>query len=191
LVELDLLDSIIPGLSWGKDQTADWNRLLVDSSGLPISKTGKDSIEELNWLVLFHKFEPVQLENACLRLKVPTGISGILKAARKLELLLLELPDLPIVEVVKLLDGIPDVSLRAVLAFNSGSSGADIIQQYLSTWKNVKPTITGHVLEKMGIPRGPRYRTILDALRAAWLSGAITDPSTEEAFLKNLISRYE
>lgn len=191
LEELGLLDAIIPGLHWDKERTEDWKRL---QSLLKVKSTfpsDSDSYFTLCWFVLFHIFNPAQLDAACQRLKMASGICSSLKAAAELEEQLPRLSTLTVFEAVKLLDGIPEITIEAVMALNPTGSGLGILQNYINTWRNIHPTINGHHLEEMGIPRGPRYRVILDTLRAAWLSGDIHSREEESALLQMLLSRYE
>ncbi len=144
-----------------------------------------------SWLTLFHRMDPAQRENAATRLKLPSGSVHLLEAAANLESRLPILSTLPIADAVKVLDGMPEDVLIAVMAFNPDSSGTGIIQKYRSDWQKIKPTITGRHLEKLGIPRGPNYRTILDSLRSAWLSGEINNPDEEEKYVNELSKRYK
>ncbi len=160
----------------------------MQDSSKPLPLTGKQEQIELCWLTVFHSFDLPQLKNAGLRLKLPVNISSLLETASRLQTRLPELPKLTVMEAVKLLDNMPEVAIQAVKAFNSDSSGTDILQKYLDNWRNIKPAIDGHHLEKMGIPRGPGYRTILDALRGAWLTGQINNPADEEDFVIKLIN---
>jgi tRNA nucleotidyltransferase (CCA-adding enzyme) len=191
LEELNLLESIVPGMHWGKDQTSDWNNLIQSDLKQVRSSASKNVQAEFYWLVLFHHFDPNRLEAACLRLKLPTGIAAVLESAVRLQSRLPDLTNLPVAEAVRFMENLPEVSLQAVKAFYPGSEGSTIIQKYLETWKNVKTTVNGRHLEKMGVPHGPVYRTILEALRAAWLTGEITSKAEEAALLKELIIRYE
>ncbi|HEX7555644.1 MAG TPA: hypothetical protein VF338_03390, partial [Leptolinea sp.] len=177
LEDLELLDAIIPGLHWGKQQITDWNNFIIQSG--QSKEGGKNKYRKMFspedfWLVLFHQFDFSQLENATLRLKLPVGTGKLLLAAARLQSRLPELPDLSTAEVVKLLDALPEASIRAVAAMNSTSPGGEVIRKYFASWQKIHPIINGRNLEQMGIPRGPHYRTILDDLRSAWISGEIS-----------------
>jgi tRNA nucleotidyltransferase (CCA-adding enzyme) len=64
----------------------------------------------------------------------------------------------------------------------------DVISRYIQVWRNISPTISGHDLRNQGIPPGPVYRNILEALREAWLDGDITTVEQESKMLEQLIS---
>ena len=53
-----------------------------------------------------------------------------------------------------------------------------------STYRNVKPTLTGKELKALGLKPGPLYRTILARLTEARLDGEVT--SEERALVKDL-----
>jgi tRNA nucleotidyltransferase (CCA-adding enzyme) len=187
LEELSLLEAIQPGLCWGKDQTRDWNNL-IKNPGIP---SAGPIPAEFFWLVLFHHIDPARLESACQRLKLPQGISGPLEVASKLRSSLDGLPAMPVVQAVKYLDTFPEVVLRAVSMLEAENPASSVIQRYLGEWKNIHPTINGRHLEKMGIPSGPAYRTILDTLREAWLTGKVKSTKEEEALLHEIILHSE
>ena len=63
------------------------------------------------------------------------------------------------------------------------------LADYLKTWRNIKPTLTGEDLKKFGLSPGPAYKRILSSLRAAWLDGEVKNKRDEDKLLKNLIKK--
>ena len=187
LEELNLLEAILPGLTWGKDQMRDWGNLI----GSPEKLESEFNSPDLYWLAFFYRFDPAKLESACQRLKLPQGISGTLEAAARLKSGMGQLADMSVVDIVKYLDAFPENLLGAILLLESGIPGTAEIHRYLTEWKTIQPTITGRHLQKMGVPRGPAYRSILDSLRAAWLTGEISTPEEEKALLNKLLLQPE
>lgn len=61
------------------------------------------------------------------------------------------------------------------------------IERFLTHWRKLRPTIDGNDLQLLGLTPGPRYRTILDHLRAAWIDGTITNEQDERALLERLV----
>ncbi len=55
------------------------------------------------------------------------------------------------------------------------------LDEYERTWQHVRPELDGHDLAAIGIPRGPIYSRILDALRAARLDGMVHSREQEMA----------
>lgn len=190
LEDLDLLQSISPGLHWGKVQNSDWNMLFPATDLISSSNSNRFQLEYC-WLAFLFRVELSILETICLRLKLPAEIVKIVTGASRLQTLLESLPDQSISENVKFLNSLPEVSVRAIAALNPSSQGLEIIELYFNVWKKVHPTITGKQLQQMGIPRGPNYRLILDALRTAWLTNEITNRDEEKEYLRMILSRYE
>jgi tRNA nucleotidyltransferase (CCA-adding enzyme) len=62
------------------------------------------------------------------------------------------------------------------------------ISLYLTRLRDVRVTVTGEDLKKMGIPPGPRYKDILAGLLDAKLDGAVSTPEDEVAYVKSLVS---
>lgn len=54
-------------------------------------------------------------------------------------------------------------------------------------WRWVRPAITGDDLKEMGVPPGPRYKQLLDALRNAWLDREVESLEQERALLERLL----
>ena len=61
------------------------------------------------------------------------------------------------------------------------------ISQFLTHLREVKVTITGEDLKRLGIPPGPRYKRLLAALLDARLDGAVRTEEDEIAFVRNAI----
>jgi tRNA nucleotidyltransferase (CCA-adding enzyme) len=194
LEELQLLAAIISDLHWGKDQTTAWQKIFQTSAAQHGPAGKKKEIKtmpfELCWLILFRELDSAGLKTACARLKLPAKISRILFDQDELTSLLPGLAVLPVDEAVKSLDRFDETNLEAALALYPEKKGVEIIQKYLDNWKNIRPTINGRDLERMGIPRGPLFRTILDEVRKAWLTGEIKDAAGEREFLKKYLEQY-
>jgi tRNA nucleotidyltransferase (CCA-adding enzyme) len=58
-----------------------------------------------------------------------------------------------------------------------------LIRCYLRQWQHVSPPLDGNDLQQLGYKPGPQFKTILSALRAAYLDGHITDRGSALAFL--------
>ncbi|MDS3860911.1 CBS domain-containing protein [Thermosynechococcaceae cyanobacterium BACA0444] len=59
-----------------------------------------------------------------------------------------------------------------------------LIAQYLTQWRNFRPPLTGHDLQNLGYPRGPRFAEILNALRIAGLDGVVTSKEKALAWVE-------
>jgi len=73
------------------------------------------------------------------------------------------------------------------------ASGDEFTRQQLELYHKelacVEPLIDGEELKKMGLPPGPLYREILDALRDARLDGKIMTLDEEKALVEQMIAR--
>ena len=58
---------------------------------------------------------------------------------------------------------------------------------YLMIWRNVKPFTSGYTLQQHGLEPGPKFKEILNLLRAAWLDGEVESEAEEVQLLNTLI----
>ena len=143
------------------------------------------------WCVLLAATSEYAAE-ICARLDLPkaatraiTACAGLLGQADSLR----DANALPS-QITRMLDGTPQsaiVSAQLVLA--DDPVARDNLSNYLSEWRQQKPGISGHDLMRLGLPTGPRYKEILDALRFAWIDGQVKSEADEQALLKELLSR--
>ena len=61
------------------------------------------------------------------------------------------------------------------------------LDEFAAKWRHIKPITTGDDLRARGLRPGPRYKQILQALRAAWLDGEVRSAEEENALLENLV----
>ncbi len=61
------------------------------------------------------------------------------------------------------------------------------LEKYLMEWRHVKPKTTGHDLKNLGLEPGPKYQSILQKLRDAWLDGEVKDAGEEKNLLKKIL----
>ena len=65
------------------------------------------------------------------------------------------------------------------------------IRSYLTTWRHDSIGLTGHDLESMGLPKGPAYGRILEAVFKAKLDGMVTSEEDEYRLAKSLIDQAQ
>ncbi len=86
--------------------------------------------------------------------------------------------------VVRGLAELPAAGGRSLAARRVGSR----VRAYLARWSAVRPRLTGKDLKAWGIPPGPRFRELLEALRVAVLDGKVKDTAkAQAAYLKRLL----
>ena len=91
-------------------------------------------------------------------------------------------------ETVRLLTGLADEVLVFLLAKNKSESATRQIAAYLTTYRAVKPALTGKALKACGLTPGPVYSTILARLTEARLDGEVTSEAEERALVKRLVT---
>jgi len=62
------------------------------------------------------------------------------------------------------------------------------LKEFLTKWRHVKTHTTGDTLKSRGLLPGPRYKEILNQLRAAWLDGDVDSLEDEMQLLETLIN---
>jgi tRNA nucleotidyltransferase (CCA-adding enzyme) len=82
-------------------------------------------------------------------------------------------------QIDAMLRGLDPIALR-IAALGSTDRMAEQIERYRTTLRMIRLDISGDDLRALGLPPGPRFRQILDTLRAALLDGQAT---TREALL--------
>lgn len=90
-------------------------------------------------------------------------------------------------ECVKLLDKLPEESVRVVSSCVPRGDVRSMLQMFLTKWRYVMPHATGEMLMTMGVPFGPRIGEIHWRLRVAWLDGEISSIEEEREFLNRLM----
>jgi tRNA nucleotidyltransferase (CCA-adding enzyme) len=87
------------------------------------------------------------------------------------------------------LDMIPRTAVETVCAALPVGRERQMLEQYLHSWRHLRARATGRDLEARGLTPGPRFRSILEALRAAWIDGAVRDAHGESLLLERLTGR--
>jgi tRNA nucleotidyltransferase (CCA-adding enzyme) len=96
-------------------------------------------------------------------------------------------PDARSSEIDRALTGLSDAALAALWALRPDATWRERLTAYATTWRHVRPSTDGHRLRALGLPPGPRYRALLDRLRAARLDGEIATDDDEAALLQALL----
>jgi tRNA nucleotidyltransferase (CCA-adding enzyme) len=91
-------------------------------------------------------------------------------------------------ETVRLLAGLSDEVLVFLLAKNASESAKRQIVAYLTTYRTVKPALTGTELKTLGVPAGPQYSKILARLTQARLDGEVTSETEERELVKQIVA---
>jgi len=95
--------------------------------------------------------------------------------------------DTPPSRIVDRLAPLREISLLAAWHMTRHTVVKSRLNRYIVEWRHLRPISNGHTLKTMGLPQGPRYRVILQALRDAWLDGVVQSAADEQQLLERLI----
>ncbi len=194
LADLDLLRFIHPTLTWSNRL----DRRLIDvEAALDWYKLSSFERKLNGWLVFAMALAEVMPDQAVRemleRFPFTEAERGAITAARFFtqpvcRALSRRAPLRPS-ETVALLAGLADETLVFLLAKNGSASAKRNLSLYLTTYRNVKPTLTGKALQALGVKPGPLYRTILARLTEARLDGEVKTDAEERELVKELSDR--
>jgi tRNA nucleotidyltransferase (CCA-adding enzyme) len=91
-------------------------------------------------------------------------------------------------DIDALLTSASDETLLAVWVLTDQAQVRQHLEQYCTSWKQIRPHANGNTLINMGLPPGPHFRHILEHLRKAWLDGQLHTAEQEQAYLNTLIA---
>lgn len=140
-----------------------------------------DDITDLKWHLVLIAVDLDELPVLCERLLFSKGLSESFVASNRLihEPGLLSDPDATPSAITAYLHGTSAMALQTVWLISDSATTRKNIEQYIQTWRDLKPYTDGHTLRQLGLPPGPRYKHILTRLRNAWLDGEITTKDAE------------
>jgi tRNA nucleotidyltransferase (CCA-adding enzyme) len=192
LSELGLLAAIHPDLPEMKEPleallalalfthpAAEWN-LPLKNAGLPLNLL----CAYLVWLLELSLEKALSVAN---HLRLSAAAQEMLASALRLKSDLPGLEGLPISQVVKRLDEVPISAIYALHLTSDVTCLDDLLVKYARTWRHIWPVTNGEILNQRGLSPGPAYKSILNALRAAWLDGRINSPLEETTLLEELL----
>ena len=89
--------------------------------------------------------------------------------------------------IVAHLDKIQHPALFILYSETPDDCQKELIWNYVTEWRKVKPVTDGRELQKLGVPIGPIYKKILASLRSSWLDGEIDSVEMEQKYLHSLL----
>jgi tRNA nucleotidyltransferase (CCA-adding enzyme) len=145
----------------------------------------------LGYLLWFMRLPEKEGESALRRLKIARLLRNEIQAASALWLDLPSLVGAPPSAAAARLDEISPLALYAVFLAAENDGQRLVLQKYITGWRKISTSITGRDLKAHGLPPGPHYKSILLALRAAWLDGRVSNETEEKAYLQELLRQAE
>ncbi len=139
--------------------------------------------------VLAYRLRTSEARALAKRLKLTNGESEILVQVVTLRLLERQLntANLAPSRVVELLERFDDAALAVFAIASESEQAASYVDRYRAEWRAVQSDLTGSDLKKLGLTPGPRFKEILQALRAQRLDGKIASRTEEEYFVRALL----
>jgi tRNA nucleotidyltransferase (CCA-adding enzyme) len=191
LQELGLLAEIHKALAWDEWLAGVFTRLPDDPPEAPWQAAGglgsisfRRALAYAAWLIRLPGEQAGELLD---RLAFPRSLSQALLQAGSLHQALPSLAERPPSQVVARLEGIPHLALYAAWLCAEAPASRLVLERYIHEWQAISPTVNGNTLRALGLPPGPRYNRILNAVRNAWLDGQVTDSAGEAALLRRLM----
>lgn len=86
-----------------------------------------------------------------------------------------------------LLQGFSGLALWLGYLFDNSADKRAAMRNEWREWRWVRPHTTGEDLKALGLPPGPRYKTLLDQLRVARIDGQVSTAEQERALLERLL----
>jgi tRNA nucleotidyltransferase (CCA-adding enzyme) len=191
LAVLGLLSAIHPALVWNTQIAAQVNAALRHAPGpawdLPETIGHTPLPRVLAYLAWFSSLTGEHARAIAELLRFP---SVLLDAINAMHTLAPELPGLTQARpsaIVERLESFPRLALFALKLVVTSEAEREMLGRFAVEWRLVTPFNTGDDLRALGVPPGPAYRSILTALRRAWLDGEITSAAQEKERLRILI----
>ncbi|WP_447972920.1 CBS domain-containing protein [Nitrospira sp. Kam-Ns4a] len=201
LGDLGLLRFIHPALTWSArrgnllkavEDVMAWYRLAKltwPSDPRDGREAGADS-RLVYLLALLDELTPTAVGDTLHRLAFPERQAAKVRAghaaAPRLLRELSRRPKARPAEIVRVLKDLPEEALLYLMAKSGSEAVKGQITAFLSTYRNIKPALTGEDLKAMGLKPGPLYRRILDALTAARVNGEVQTPDEERALVRRI-----
>jgi tRNA nucleotidyltransferase (CCA-adding enzyme) len=144
---------------------------------------------------LFHGFDVEVIRRISARLTLSPrttqelidGLSMAGKACHRLR----QEHTIPPSGVAAALRTLPLEMLPLLLALCPGGEVHRQVERYLTTWRHIRPDLTGNDLKRLGVPQGPSIGRVLARLLAAKLDGEVTSREAEEALVRSALLQMQ
>jgi len=190
LNDLGLMKAIHAGLPWDEKilkrmeslNSIGPDELLKVLPGVQVEVTLRKLAYTL-WLI---QLPDERVETILSRIKYPPSQINDVLASCRLYRVLPPMAGQKPSQFVILLDDYPRLAVYANYLAADDEALREATWRYLTIWDHITPYTTGDELRAQGLPPGPAYRQILDALRGAWLDGEISTHEEEKLLLEGL-----
>lgn len=199
LDELDLLRFIHPSLKWSPrlamllksvEEALDWYKI-ASLAEVPSARQTRIDPWLVSFMALMEVISGKAVGETLKRLAVAERHAEKVRAAyfssRSILRQLAKRPPPGPSEVYRVQAGHPDETLLFVMAKTKLESVRRQISAYLTTYRYVKPILTGADLKALGLKPGPIFKKILDRLLNARLNGEVHSEAEERELVKRTV----
>jgi len=158
---------------------------------MPVDLNRPQVVRKLAYAIWLMRLPAEKMRLVLARLKYPVSQARDFFAASRLWRELASLKNQKPSAVFARLEDIPPLAIVVNCLASTDESICKILKSYLTRWRTITPSITGHDLQARGLPPGPAYRHILGSLRDAWLDGMVQSQDEEQQLLEKLIQQEE
>ena len=185
LDELDLLKPIHPSLRCDKALQTRFES--ATDFPLGFSSSGLSNIRDLRWLLWLMTISNKEIAVLNKRLHFTAPLLKSLLASSNLLADLTAFSNLKPSQCVERLGKFPLQGIYAVLCVAPRGKSKQALEKYLMEWRHIQPQTTGNDLKKLGLEPGPKYQSILQKLRNAWLDGEVKNTKEEKGLLEKIM----
>ncbi len=140
--------------------------------------------QTLGWILYLVNLSKTEVERIAKRLAFPVLLTKAVIGASSIKRDMPSFKDWKPSQWTFYLDQFPLLSVYATYLMHMELG----FQDYFTIWRNVKPFTSGYTLQQRGLEPGPKYKEILNRLRAAWLDGEVQREEEEKKLLEKLLS---
>lgn len=191
LADLELLTQIHPAIHWNVSLSKQFDQLF--NNPLPEKWQLPDHPSQIRqkahgaYILLLAGLSSAEIETVCNRLRLKNHLRQMIYQAQQLLPNIPQMAEIPASQTAALLEGCPPLVVYCLSLKTENKAIKAALEDYVVSWRWVKPSVDGKMLQEMGVKLGPRIGDILDELKAAWIDQKITTPAEEIHFLKDLL----
>ena len=176
---LGILEQLHPSLRWDAWTAERLRRSVPWVEALPRVR--------VRLALLAYRWSPETIEDAVTALQPDGATAEALRALPEWRTRRERLPAGTGSALVRALAGLPAATLAAARLAEDEPVVAPTLDWYITDGRARRPRLGGDALRQLGLPPGPRYRPILEALWAAVQDDLLPDEAAEWAFLRQLV----
>jgi tRNA nucleotidyltransferase (CCA-adding enzyme) len=170
----------------------------VTAARLELAEIAPETIEHpwlAYWAALVQELSPASIRRACRRLslsdRMAADLIGALAALEEACQRLRHDDVLRPSAVVAALRPLSVELLPLLLGWCDARQVHKSVRQYLTTWRHIRPSLTGNDLKQLGVPQGPHIGQLLARVLAAKLDDETLTREAEEALVLSALRQQQ